>query len=75
VQRGGGANATTGAGTERTQWLLLVDALKKRSATSSLAYHLCLAPIRDASLFRRLRLEPCNPGVAVVWSQQLTHDH
>lgn len=31
MQRGGGANATTGAGTERTQWLLLIDALKKRS--------------------------------------------
>lgn len=30
VQRGGGANATTGAGSERTQWLLLIDALKKR---------------------------------------------
>lgn len=32
VQRGSGANATIGHGTERTQWLLLIDALKKKCA-------------------------------------------
>jgi hypothetical protein len=32
VHRGGGANATSGAATERTQWLLLINALKQKCA-------------------------------------------
>ncbi len=35
VQRGGGANATSGAATERTKWLLLIDALKKKCTPQS----------------------------------------